>query len=189
VGAANNISPHQNRSKSTGSTNPNNTAAQGKGGIGGGGKQPSHQQQSQQQQPPAAASFHTKYDLSDVIGVGSTSTVHRCLERSTQKEYACKIIDKRMIETRFRGLLDQFQIEIGVLKALHHPNIIHLEDVYETDTRIYMVMELMRGEFVCMWVCVGVCVFRRGLVGGKRRRRVVFLFLVFFHFSLFFYTH
>ena len=24
-------------------------------------------------------------------------------------------------QTRFRGLLDQFQIEIGVLKALHHP--------------------------------------------------------------------
>jgi hypothetical protein len=44
-----------------------------------------------------------------------------------------------MIETRFRGLLDQFQVEIGVLKALDHPNIIHLADVFETETRIYMV--------------------------------------------------
>lgn len=49
-----------------------------------------------------------------------------------------------MIETRFRGLLDQFQIEIGVLKTLNHPNIIHLEDVYETETRIYMVSRMRK---------------------------------------------
>lgn len=40
---------------------------------------------------------------------------------------------------KFRGLLDQFQIEIGVLKTLNHPNIIHLEDVFETENKIYMV--------------------------------------------------
>ncbi|EKU20333.1 serine threonine-protein kinase dclk3 [Nannochloropsis gaditana CCMP526] len=50
-----------------------------------------------------------------------------------------------MVESRFRGLLEQFQIEVAVLKALDHPNIIRLEDVFETEHRIYMVMELMRG--------------------------------------------
>lgn len=67
-------------------------------------------QQGQQDQQQQQGGFHAKYELSDVIGVGSTSTVHRCLERATGKEFACKIIDKRMIETRFRGLLDQFQV-------------------------------------------------------------------------------
>lgn len=33
--------------------------------------------------------------LRPVTGVGSTSTVHRCVERATGKEFACKIIDKR----------------------------------------------------------------------------------------------
>ena len=82
-----------------------------------------------------------------MIGVGSTSTVYRCVEKGGEgREFACKIIDKRMVETRFRGLLDQFQIEIGVLRTLGgHKNIIHLEDVFETGERIYMVMELMRG--------------------------------------------
>ncbi|GAB5034263.1 camk camk1 protein kinase [Nannochloropsis oceanica] len=91
--------------------------------------------------------FHVKYELKDVIGVGSTSTVYRCVEkRGEGREFACKIIDKRMVESRFRGLLDQFQLEIGVLRALGgHKNIIHLEDVFETEERIYMVMELMRG--------------------------------------------
>ena len=32
-----------------------------------------------------------------------------------------------------------------VLKTLNHPNIIHLEDTYETADRIYMVMEMMMG--------------------------------------------
>lgn len=31
------------------------------------------------------------------------------------------------------------QVEISVLKALDHPNIIHLADVFETEPRIYMV--------------------------------------------------
>lgn len=32
-----------------------------------------------------------------------------------------------------------------MLKTLNHPNIIHLEDTYETSDRIYMVMEMMLG--------------------------------------------
>ena len=59
--------------------------------------------------------------------------------------FACKIIDKRHIEERFRGLLEQFGVEIEVLKELQHPGIIKLEDVYTTDSKIYMVMELMSG--------------------------------------------
>jgi serine/threonine protein kinase len=34
---------------------------------------------------------------------------------------------------------------LQVLKTLNHPNIIHLEDTYETADRIYMVMEMMMG--------------------------------------------
>ncbi|ETV81708.1 CAMK/CAMK1 protein kinase, variant 1 [Aphanomyces astaci] len=37
------------------------------------------------------------------------------------------------------------QVEIQVLQSLDHPNIIHMEDVYQTDTRICMVTELMEG--------------------------------------------
>eukprot|EP01035_Chromulina_nebulosa_P019090 gene19090-24918_t len=42
-------------------------------------------------------------------------------------------------------MLDQCQVEIKVLKSLNHPNIIKLEDYYETNDRIYMVMEVMNG--------------------------------------------
>ena len=41
------------------------------------------------------------------------------------------------------------QVEIGVLKALDHPNIIHLADVFETETRIYMVRAVRFAWLAC----------------------------------------
>ena len=46
---------------------------------------------------------------------------------------------------KFSGLLDQFFVEIKVLQTLIHPNIIRLEDTFETPDRIFMVMEMMKG--------------------------------------------
>mmetsp|Transcript_51845 Transcript_51845/g.62462 ORF Transcript_51845/g.62462 Transcript_51845/m.62462 type:complete len:481 (+) Transcript_51845:54-1496(+) len=86
-----------------------------------------------------------KYELREVLGVGSTSTCHKCVDRMTGKPYACKIIDKGQIEARFRGMIDQFHSEIDALRRLHHPNIIHLRDVYVTQSKIFIVMELMEG--------------------------------------------
>jgi len=86
-----------------------------------------------------------KYQLFEVMGVGSTSVCHRCIERSTAKSYACKIIDKRQVAQQFDGMIEQFQSEIQALQSLSHPNIISLYDVYTTTEKIYIVMELMAG--------------------------------------------
>lgn len=91
------------------------------------------------------SAFHMNYELKEEIGVGSTSKCYRCRKKSTGTEYACKVIDKRQVEMKFSGLLDQFFLEIKVLKSLNHPNIIHLEDTFETADRIYIVMEMMKG--------------------------------------------
>ena len=86
-----------------------------------------------------------KYQMCEVLGVGSTSVCHRCVDRNTGRSYACKIIDKVQIEQRFEGMIDQFHTEIEALKSLSHPNIIKLYDVYMTSNKIYIVMELMAG--------------------------------------------
>ena len=65
--------------------------------------------------------------------------------RAHVKDFACKMIDKRQIEVKFTGLLDQFYVEIRVLTDLKHPNVIELADVYETADRIFIVMEVMNG--------------------------------------------
>ena len=95
--------------------------------------------------PDAEAELNQKYQLMEVLGVGSTSTCHRCILRSTGKHYACKIIDKSMIEERFQGMMEQFHTEIDALRELRHPNIIQLLDVYITGEKIFIIMELMEG--------------------------------------------
>lgn len=94
---------------------------------------------------PFQPEFFQKYDLKEVIGVGSTGTCHRCNRKSDSKDFACKIIDKRQIEVKFTGLLDQFYVEIRVLTDLKHSNVIELVDVFETADRIFIVMEVMNG--------------------------------------------
>lgn len=89
--------------------------------------------------------MYQKYELMDTLGVGSTSTVHRCVDRSTGMSYACKVIDKEYIRERFQGMMDQFHTEIEALRSLSHPHIIQLYDVYVSEARIYIVMELMEG--------------------------------------------
>ena len=71
----------------------------------------------------AEAALYEKYQLMEVLGVGSTSTCHRCVDKKTGAHFACKIIDKQMIEDRFHGMMEQFHTEIEALRALNHPSI------------------------------------------------------------------
>jgi serine/threonine protein kinase len=60
-------------------------------------------------------------------------------------DYACKIVDKRHISESFQGMMEQFLTEIQALRELHHDNIIQLFDVFITEEKIFIVMELMHG--------------------------------------------
>lgn len=105
--------------------------------------------------PDCEKQLHEKYQLMQVLGVGSTSTVHRCLCKSNQKYFACKIIDVSLMDTHqydtTTALLSQFQTEVDALQSLRHPGIIELYDVYyiaassDEAPKIYIVMELMEG--------------------------------------------
>jgi hypothetical protein len=93
----------------------------------------------------AESRLYRKYEMCEVLGVGSTSTCHRCVELDTGISRACKIVDKSEIDPSCHSMMDQFLTEIKTLRSLRHPNIIELYDVYITDDRIYIIMELMSG--------------------------------------------
>jgi hypothetical protein len=79
---------------------------------------PYQQQVPNQQQPNKTqvnrSGFFIKYELKEEIGVGSTSKCYRCCRKSDGQNFACKVIDKRQVEVKFTGLLDQFFVEINV---------------------------------------------------------------------------
>jgi serine/threonine protein kinase len=95
--------------------------------------------------PDCERLLHAKYQLMEVLGVGSTSAVHRCVNKATDQHFACKVIDCEQMEERFAGMMAQFQTEVEALKNLRHSGIIRLYDVYLTGSKIFIVMELMEG--------------------------------------------
>ena len=88
-----------------------------------------------------ARQFYLKYDPQEVIGKGLSSVVRKCVEKSTGKEYACKIVefnDDDSEEERAATLR-----EIQILRLVgDHPNIIDVVGSFETPAYIFIVMEL-----------------------------------------------
>lgn len=79
--------------------------------------------------------FFQIYDLDlergGILGDGSFSVCRRCIERSTGKAYAVKIVSRQVDCTQ----------EINLLRACKdHPNIVKLHNVYYDEVIIVLVL-------------------------------------------------
>ncbi|KAJ8262152.1 hypothetical protein GJAV_G00163040 [Gymnothorax javanicus] len=88
-----------------------------------------------------ASTILDKYKVGKVIGDGNFAVVKECVERSTGKEFALKIIDK----AKCSGKEHLIANEVAVLRRVKHPNIIMLIEEVDTPTELYLVMELVKG--------------------------------------------
>ncbi|XP_055502570.1 serine/threonine-protein kinase DCLK2 isoform X3 [Leucoraja erinacea] len=102
-----------------------------------------------------------KYKVGKVIGDGNFAVVKECVERSSGKEFALKIIDKGKCSGKAeeRGITEPeipesnrrddeehlIENEVAVLRKVKHPNIIMLIEEMDTPTELYLVMELVKG--------------------------------------------
>ncbi|XP_026215331.1 serine/threonine-protein kinase DCLK2a isoform X5 [Anabas testudineus] len=107
-----------------------------------------HQEQSNRLSPEVngnrclpASTILEKYKVGKVIGDGNFAVVKDCVERSTGKEFALKIIDK----AKCRGKEHLIESEVAVLRKVKHPNIIMLIEEVDTPSELYLVMELVKG--------------------------------------------
>ncbi|XP_033870236.2 serine/threonine-protein kinase DCLK2 isoform X3 [Acipenser ruthenus] len=82
-----------------------------------------------------------KYKIGKVIGDGNFAVVKECVEWSTGKEFALKIIDK----AKCSGKEHLIENEVAVLRRVKHPNIIMLIEEVDTAAELYLVMELVKG--------------------------------------------
>uniref|UniRef100_A0AAA9SL58 Serine/threonine-protein kinase DCLK2 n=1 Tax=Bos taurus TaxID=9913 RepID=A0AAA9SL58_BOVIN len=82
-----------------------------------------------------------KYKIGKVIGDGNFAVVKECMDRSTGKEFALKIIDK----AKCCGKEHLIENEVSILRRVKHPNIIMLIEEMETATELFLVMELVKG--------------------------------------------
>ncbi|XP_031637403.1 phosphorylase b kinase gamma catalytic chain, skeletal muscle/heart isoform isoform X1 [Contarinia nasturtii] len=95
----------------------------------------------------AAKGFYAKYEPKEILGRGISSTVRRCIEKETGREFAAKIIDLGADsgDVSPSQMLDSTRQEIAILRqVMGHPYIIELQDVFESDAFIFLVFELCR---------------------------------------------
>jgi len=84
------------------------------------------------------------FDFGSTLGEGSYSTVLAALDRSTQKQYAIKVLDKRHIIKEKK--VKYVNIEKETLNRLtDHPGVVRLYYTFQDERSLYFVLDLCAG--------------------------------------------
>ncbi|XP_020210135.1 CBL-interacting serine/threonine-protein kinase 11-like [Cajanus cajan] len=84
-----------------------------------------------------------KYELGRMLGCGAFAKVHYARNVQTGHSVAVKIINKKKLAGT--GLAGNVKREIAIMSRLHHPNIVRLHEVLATKSKIYFIMDFVRG--------------------------------------------
>ncbi|CAH3110770.1 unnamed protein product [Porites lobata] len=84
-----------------------------------------------------------KYILSKSIGRGACGEVRLAFSKGDCQKFAVKIISKKKFSVGPKQAAMRDEVEI--LKKLHHPCVIRIEDVFETPEVLYIILELVEG--------------------------------------------
>eukprot|EP00163_Fabomonas_tropica_P009422 TRINITY_DN1922_c0_g1_i14.p3 TRINITY_DN1922_c0_g1~~TRINITY_DN1922_c0_g1_i14.p3 ORF type:complete len:405 (+),score=85.54 TRINITY_DN1922_c0_g1_i14:3143-4357(+) len=83
------------------------------------------------------------YEMLKTLGEGGYSKVRLARDRDTGEEFAIKIINKKRLNNQQRR--EQLTREVEIMLQLHHPNVVVLHDAFESDSKMYIVTEVMKG--------------------------------------------
>uniref|UniRef100_A0A673CAB4 Serine/threonine-protein kinase DCLK2 n=1 Tax=Sphaeramia orbicularis TaxID=375764 RepID=A0A673CAB4_9TELE len=105
------------------------------------GDGPGSEAEPMDEHPSVPPSIAERYKVGRTLGDGNFAVVRECIERSTAREYALKIISK----DKCRGKEHMIQSEVSILRRVKHPNIVLLIEEMDTYNELYLVMELVKG--------------------------------------------
>ena len=77
------------------------------------------------------------------MGEGAHSRVFLCEHKLTITRYAVKILEKRLLKEEMKN---RYYREIKMVSKLVCPFIIHIEEYFEDEERIYIIMEYCNGQ-------------------------------------------
>ncbi|PFH53484.1 hypothetical protein AMATHDRAFT_1144 [Amanita thiersii Skay4041] len=100
---------------------------------------------------PQPVTVPCQYRTGRTLGSGTYAIVKEAIHIHTNKYYACKVINKKLMEGREHMVRN----EIAVLKRVSsgHPNIVTLHDYFETTHNLYLVFDLCTGGELFDRIC------------------------------------
>ncbi|XXG61542.1 hypothetical protein AAC387_Pa05g0127 [Persea americana] len=84
-----------------------------------------------------------RYEMGRMLGQGTFAKVYHGRDIVSGQSVAIKIIDKEKVLRV--GLVEQIKREISVMRLVRHPNVVRLHEVMASKTKIYFVMEYVKG--------------------------------------------
>eukprot|EP00053_Salpingoeca_punica_P015134 m.138494 g.138494 ORF g.138494 m.138494 type:complete len:368 (+) comp16631_c0_seq1:575-1678(+) len=90
-----------------------------------------------------------RFDVKESVGKGAFSEVFRVVEKHSKSILALKVVDKSLLHQNGETVLH----EVDILTKLDHPNILKVVDTFETDTKIYIVLEMLSGGELFDQIC------------------------------------
>ncbi|EEF44641.1 CBL-interacting serine/threonine-protein kinase 11 [Ricinus communis] len=84
-----------------------------------------------------------KYELGKLLGCGAFAKVYHARNVSTGQSVAIKVINKKKIANS--SLMSNIKREISIMRRLNHRHIVRLYEVLATKTKIYFIMEFVKG--------------------------------------------
>nr|GMD08345.1 CBL-interacting serine/threonine-protein kinase 12-like [Ipomoea batatas] len=84
-----------------------------------------------------------RYEVGKLLGHGTFAKVYHARNIKTNESVAIKVIDKEKILRV--GLTAHVKREVSILRRVRHPNIVQLYEVMATKSKIFFVMEYVKG--------------------------------------------
>ncbi|OAY77722.1 CBL-interacting protein kinase 19 [Ananas comosus] len=84
-----------------------------------------------------------RYEVGKLLGHGTFAKVYHARHAETGESVAIKVLDKERVMKG--GMVAHIKREIAILRRVRHPNVVRLFEVMATKTKIYFVMEYVRG--------------------------------------------
>jgi len=79
---------------------------------------------------------------SEILGKGASAVVRKGIKIDTGEAFAIKIINKSSLTQDEKESLDN---ELKIMGMVDHPNIVRVQEYYECNGLVFIVMELMEG--------------------------------------------
>jgi len=88
------------------------------------------------------AEIRKYYDIKEQLGKGSFATVKKAVRKSDHKYFAVKIIKKNKLNPEELLVVHD---EVEIMHKINHKHCAQLYEMFETNKKLYMVMELLTG--------------------------------------------